>query len=180
MPNLWSELRKIVQVGLFPTGNMGFDGIEGPLVKASHDTGLGGRVTGFNSWHGSDPTKPKGWDKNGADRRFKMDMAGIAFNAMMVPYFTGPRYGYHETDIIEQTGVKNIDQIEGTLKVLAHHVHNSKANGRACYPIDWNYIPDAGNIWFNIRLGKTASSRLEACGCEPKSGALNFNGCSTK
>ena len=66
---------------------------------------LQGRVTGFNSWHGSTLENPKGWDKNGDARRFKVDMAGIAFNAVMAPRFTGPRYGYHETDIVEQTGV---------------------------------------------------------------------------
>ena len=62
-------------------------------------------MTGFNSWHGSTLENPKGWDKNGNDRRFKVDMAGIAFNAVLTPRFTGPRYGYHETDIVEQTGV---------------------------------------------------------------------------
>ena len=73
--------------------------------RSTRACSLQGRVTGFNSWHGSTLENPKGWDKNGNDRRFKVDMAGIAFNAVLTPRFTGPRYGYHETDIVEQTGV---------------------------------------------------------------------------
>ena len=59
-------------------GNMGYDGIEGPIVEPTPGNaayGMGGKVVGFNIWHGSDPSKPRGWDKNGADRRFKTDMA---------------------------------------------------------------------------------------------------------
>lgn len=44
-------------------------------------------------------------------------MAGIAFSAVLAPRFTGPRYGFHETDIVEQTGVVDVEQIEGTAKV---------------------------------------------------------------
>lgn len=83
----------------------------GPIVEPtdSRAYGLGGKVVGFNIWHGSDPKKPRGmyqkeetknthysfmclivgWDKNGADRKFKGDMAGIAFNAVLDPHFTG-------------------------------------------------------------------------------------------
>ena len=42
-------------------------------------------------WHGSDPSSPKGWDKNGADRRFKTDMAGLAVAAVLDARFTGPK-----------------------------------------------------------------------------------------
>ena len=61
--------------------------------------------------------------------RFPGDMAGLAFSAVMQPHFTGPQYGFHETDIIEQCGVKSVGQIEGTTDVLAHHVHNEKTSG---------------------------------------------------
>lgn len=84
MPTLWPVLRKVQLALLFPTGNMGYDGIEGPIVKNSHVDGtenglkdatargaddvLPGRVVGFNAWHGSKLNAPRGWDKNGAPR----------------------------------------------------------------------------------------------------------------
>ena len=78
-------------VGLFPVGNMGYDGIEGPIVEPTDNPayGMGNRVVGFNVWHGSDPSNPRGWDKNGADRRFKTDMAGLAVAAVLDARFTG-------------------------------------------------------------------------------------------
>eukprot|EP00041_Stephanoeca_diplocostata_P013683 m.241866 g.241866 ORF g.241866 m.241866 type:complete len:442 (+) comp19428_c0_seq1:319-1644(+) len=200
MPTLWPVLRKVQLALLFPTGNMGYDGIEGPIVKtpatavrdethtrqkdstasvdasSASDT-LPGRVVGFNAWHGSKLNAPRGWDKNGAPRRFKVDMAGIAFSAVLAPRFTGPRYGFHETDIVEQTGVVHLEQIEGTAEVLAHHVHNEKTSGRLCYPIDWDYT-STQNVWMNIREGRTYATRLEACGkCAPAAGATEFHGC---
>eukprot|EP00039_Didymoeca_costata_P010425 m.140190 g.140190 ORF g.140190 m.140190 type:complete len:194 (-) comp14821_c0_seq2:1428-2009(-) len=158
----------------------------GPIVEPtdSRAYGLGGKVVGFNIWHGSDPKKPRGWDKNGADRKFKGDMAGIAFNAVLDPHFTGPRYGYHETNIVEQTGVKYLEQIEGTMTVLAHHVHaQDHGRGRFCYPITWDYSMSSGTrnkktLWFNIPRKKTYDTREEACGCEPKEGDRDFRGCS--
>jgi hypothetical protein len=41
-------------------------------------------------------------------------MAGLAVSAVLDARFTGPQYGYHETDIVEATGVLNLEQIEGT------------------------------------------------------------------
>eukprot|EP00040_Diaphanoeca_grandis_P033923 m.208633 g.208633 ORF g.208633 m.208633 type:complete len:431 (+) comp33016_c0_seq2:252-1544(+) len=183
MPSLFPTLRKVMHVALFPTGNMGYDGIEGPIVKPNtNDDGrsLQGRVVGFNVWHGSDPKNPKGWDKNGAGRRFKGDMAGLAFNAALTPHFTGPRYGYHETNIVEQTGVVELQQIEGSTGVHAHHIHNGPANGRLCYPIDWDYVSTT-NLWFNTKMKRTFSTRRDACdGCAPDAGVDEFRGCSKK
>jgi hypothetical protein len=47
-----------------------------------------------------------------------------SFEPLHARVHAGPRYGYHETDIIEQTGVARLDQIEGTMRVHAHHIHN--------------------------------------------------------
>ena len=55
MPTLWSALRRVMRLALFPTGNMGYDGIEGPLVTPEPTDpidSLQGRLTGFNIWHG--------------------------------------------------------------------------------------------------------------------------------
>ena len=71
-----------------------YDGIEGPRVASAPDDiagSLGGRLTGFNIWHGSDSDNPRGWDKVGSDRKFPGDMAGLAFSAVLQPKFTGPR-----------------------------------------------------------------------------------------
>mmetsp|Transcript_3610 Transcript_3610/g.8959 ORF Transcript_3610/g.8959 Transcript_3610/m.8959 type:complete len:427 (-) Transcript_3610:102-1382(-) len=180
MPSLWPALRRVMRVALFPTGNMGYDGIEGPLVAPAQDDppgSLRGRLTGFNVWHGSDPVSPRGWDKVGAARKFPGDMAGLAFNAVMQPKFTGPRYGFHETDIVEQTGVRSVAQIEGTMAVMAHHVHNEKTKGRLCYPIDWNYTSPT-SLWFNVAKSTTHSGRVEACGgCAPQPAQADFRGC---
>lgn len=104
-------------------------------------------------------------------------MAGLAFSAVMQPLFSGPRYGFHETDIIEQTGAQSVAQIEGTQTVLAHHVHNEKTSGRLCYPLDWDY-ESTSSVWFNVPKGKTYSSRTEACGgCAPAAKQTDFRGC---
>ena len=187
LPTLFPAIRKVVQVALFPTGNMGYDGIEGPIVQPTPGNaayGLGGKVVGFNIWHGSDPAKPRGWDKNGANRRFKTDMAGIAFNPVLAPRFTGPQYGYHETNIIETTGVKFLEQIEGTMEVLAHHIHNvDHKGGRLCYPLRWNYTNhgEDNGLWFNIKKRRVHATRQEACGgCAPVQGTKEFRGCKTR
>ena len=38
MPTLYPALRKVVQVALFPTGNMGYDGIEGKWPRQNNKT----------------------------------------------------------------------------------------------------------------------------------------------
>lgn len=185
LAQLFNELRKVVHVGLFPVGNMGYDGIEGPIVQPpdpdeAYLYGLGGKVVGFNIWHGSDPKFPTGWDKAGAPRKYKADMAGIAFNAVLAPKFTGPRYGYHETNIIEQTNVHHLEQIEGSMTVLAHHVHNiDHGRGRLCYPINWEYGEKDKGLWVNRVKKNTYGNRADACnGCAPDKDQKEFRGCS--
>lgn len=198
----WAVLRRVEFVFLFPTGNMGYDGIEGPIVRYdskqfnSTDTAGGvtrdingslgskanleipiGHVVGFNAWHGSKLNNPQRWDKNGAPRRFKVDMAGIAFSTIVAPTFTGPRYGFHETDIVEQTGVLHLEQIQGTTTVLAHHVHNENTAGRLCYPLNWDYNCKE-TLWMNIKENRLYRTRKEACdGCAPQPDQKDFRGC---
>ena len=71
----------------------------------------------------------------------------------MAPQFTGPRYGYHETNIVEQTGVKRLDQIEGTMEVFAHHIHNVEhKGGRLCYPLSWSVYSTALSTALDVML----------------------------
>jgi hypothetical protein len=109
--------------------------------------------------------------------RFPGDMAGLAFSAVLQPYFSGQRPpGYHETDIIERCGVQNISQIEGVPDVLVHHIRNQRVTHK-CYPIDWNYSSSA-TLWFNMLQQTTHSSRYDACqGCAPVKGQNDFRGC---
>ena len=66
------------------------------------------------------------------------------------------------------------------MEVLAHHIHNGPANGRLCYPLDWDYLSKT-NVWLNIKEKKTHSSRKSACGgCAPEEGVAEFRGCSAK
>ena len=111
------------------------------------------------------------------DLRFPDDMAGLAFSAVLQPYFSGQRPpGYHETDIIERCGVQNISQIEGVTDVLVHHIRNQRVTHK-CYPIDWNYSSSA-TLWFNMLQQTTHSSRYDACqGCAPVKGQNDFRGC---
>lgn len=93
----------------------------------------------------------------------------------------GPRYGYHETDIVEATGVKDLTQIEGTDEVHAHHIHNvDHGKGRKCYPLEWSYSPASKGLWFNNLQHKVHNTRLEACGCLPEPGQKEFRGCPGK
>jgi hypothetical protein len=108
-------------------------------------------------------------------------MAGLAVAAVLDARFTGPQYGYHETDIVEATGVKDLEQIEGTNVVHAHHLHAvDHGRGRKCYPIEWSYAPTSKGLWFNSREKRVYSTRLEACGCAPEPGQADFRGCPGK
>lgn len=91
---LFTDLRKIKQVGIMPTGNLDLTGISTPVVQ-------NGKVTGFvDVWK--------------ASRKFPVEMASIGINIDFwlhrgAPLFRAHKAGYMETGLLEDLHITKED-----------------------------------------------------------------------
>lgn len=71
--HLFDELRQVKKLGILPVGNLGPNGIEGPIVRNNKITG---------------------WDAGWSQRAFPVDMAGFAFSSEILDYLTKPYWDH--------------------------------------------------------------------------------------
>jgi beta-1,3-glucuronyltransferase len=83
--SLFCELRKIQFIGIFPVGNLGPHGIEGPVVRNK-------RIVS--------------WDCGWPERRYPVDMAGFAFHSSLLDCIPPPFWNHRgiggESEFIER------------------------------------------------------------------------------
>lgn len=114
-PQLFAELAQVKCVAVLPVGLLGPFGIERPIVRA-------GRIVG--------------WRAHWKSRRFPVDMAGFAFDAVLLRSIDGPIWTFGgrggESEFLERF-VSSAEELE----VLCDE-------GRRCHV--WHNLPLGGNV----------------------------------
>lgn len=122
---------------IFPIGNQGFFGIEGPLVEPVR-ANIGG-VTG-------NQVRITHWSCDLCRRRWNVDMAGLAFHSSLIlanddiRFSSASETGYLETDLLEILERQNASLVMFRRlldKVYAWHDHAVPFDRAGFYDADW-------------------------------------------